>query len=250
MNPPDYSYPRGLFTRVALDALLLRRRNFRRDAEACIQNLHPSLRVLGIENIPQRGPCVVTVNHYHRVGFGAQWLAFAIAATIPVEMHWIMTGEWIYPDQWYASLGSIYSRFILPRLARIYGFTTMPPMPPHPKDVEARAASVRKVLDFVRHAKDPILGLAPEGHDSPAGVLIRPAHGLGRFGLLLSHAGLKFAPVGAYEAEGVFTLHFGEAYELHIARDLSADEKDARAAQIVMTRIAALLPMNLRGEFA
>jgi len=165
-------------------------------------------------------------------------------------MHWIMTGEWIYPDQWYASLGSIYSRFILPRLARIYGFTTMPPMPPRPKDVGARAASVRKVLDFVRHAQNPILGLAPEGHDPPAGVLIRPAHGLGRFGLLLSHAGLKFAPVGAYEAEGVFTLHFGEAYELHVARDLSADEKDARAAQIVMTRIAALLPMNLRGEFA
>lgn len=249
MKPPDYSYPCGLFARVALDALFLRRRNFRRDAGACIQNLHPSLRVLGSENIPRRGPCVVTLNHYYRIGFGAQWLALAVAATVPADMHWIMTGEWTYPGRWYASLGSIYSHFILPRLARIYGFTTMPPMPPRPKDVEARAASVRKVLDYVRHAKDPIVGLAPEGHDPPSGVLTRPAPGLGRFGLLVSHAGLRFVPVGAYEAEGVFTLRFGKAYELRVARDLSAAEKDAQAARIIMTNIAELLPMHLRGEF-
>jgi hypothetical protein len=207
------------------------------------------LQVLGHENIPRRGPCVVAVNHYHRVGFGAQWLALAIAATVPTDMHWIMTGEWTYPGRWYASLGSIYSRFILQRLARIYGFTTMPPMPPRSKDAEARAASVRAVLGFVRHAQNPILGLAPEGHDPPSGVLTQPAPGLGRFGLLLSHAGLKFVPVGAYEEDGVFTLRFGETYELCVERDLSADEKDERAARIIMLNIAALLPMHLRGEF-
>jgi hypothetical protein len=249
MNPPDYSYPRGLLARVALDAIFIRRRNFRRDAWACIQNLQPSLQVLGHENIPQRGPCVVTVNHYHRVGFGAQWLALAIAATVPTNMHWIMTGEWTYPGRWYESLGSIYSRFILQRLARIYGFTTMPPIPPRLKDLEARAVSVRAVLGFVRHSQDPILGLAPEGHDRPEGVLTRPAPGLGRFGLLLSHSGLKFVPVGAYEAEEFFTLRFGEAYELRVGRDLSAAEKDAQAAEIIMMNIAELLPMHLRGEF-
>lgn len=80
MNGPDYSYPPGLFPGVARDVILLRSRNFHKDARACIENLKPPLQVLGKENIPQQGPCVITVNHYHRPGFGAQWIAFAIAA--------------------------------------------------------------------------------------------------------------------------------------------------------------------------
>ena len=250
MNYPAYTYPRGLFARIACDVVLLRHRNFRADAKACIDNLHPSLRVLGKENIPQRGPCVITVNHYYREGFGAQWIALAIAACVPADMHWVMTGEFTYPDRWYAPLGMIVSKFILHRLARVYGFTSMPPMPPRPKDVVERAAAVREVLHLVNHTKNPVLGLAPEGGDSADGKLAHPASGLGRFGLLLSTVGLKFIPVGAYEADGVFTIHFGEAYELSVPRHVSADEKDAQASQIIMKNIAQLLPMRLRGEFA
>jgi hypothetical protein len=249
MDNPEYSYPRGFWTRVVRDVLLLRHRSFKADAKACIENLRPILRVLGRENIPQHGPCVVTVNHYHREGFGAQWLALAIAACVPVEMHWVMTGEFTYTGKWYESLGAIGSRLLLNRIAYIYGFTTMPPMPPRAKDVEARAASVRTVLEYVRHANDPILGLAPEGYDPPGEVLTRPASGVGRFGLLLSNAGLKFIPIGAYEADGVFTIHFGEGYELSVPRHLLADEKDAQASQIIMKHIAQLLPNQLRGEF-
>jgi hypothetical protein len=247
---PNYSYPPGLLAKIALDTLFLRRRSFRRDAIACIENLRPPLRVVGTENIPLHGPCVVTVNHYFRPGFGAQWIALAVAATVPADMHWIMTGELTYPGRWYAPLGMVLSRFVLHRAAHVYGFTSMPPMPPRQKDVEARAASVRAVLDFVRHARDPILGLAPEGGDSADGKLARPAPGLGRFGLLLSGAGLQFIPVGAYEADGAFILHFGEAYELQVPRHQSSDERDAQAAQAIMQNIAGLLPMNLRGEFA
>jgi hypothetical protein len=250
MASPEYSYPRGLLASVALDMVLLRCRNFRQDAKACLENLQPPLRVVGREHVPTQGPCVVTVNHYHRTDFGAQWIALAVAATFSADMHWVMTGEFTYPGKWYEKIGAFGSRLLLGRLARIYGFSTMPPMPPRHRDVEARAASVRKVLDFVRHAQNPILGLAPEGHDPLSGVLTRPASGVGRFGLLLARAGLKFVPVGAYEAEGVFTLHFGEAYELYVAADLSADEKDAQAAHTIMTNIARLLPTNLRGEFA
>jgi hypothetical protein len=250
MDYLSYSYPRGFWARVVRDVLLLQYRNFRQDAKACIGNLQPPLRVLGTKNIPQRGPCVVTVNHYHRDGFGAQWIALAIAACVPADMHWVMTGEFTYPGKWYEGLGSIGSRLLLNRLASMYGFTTMPPMPPRAKDVEARAISVRRVLEFMRHANNPILGLAPEGYDPPDGILTRPFSGLGRFGLLLSNAGLEFIPVGAYEADGVFAIHFGEAYELHVSRELSVDEKDAQAAQIIMKNIAHLLPMNLRGEFA
>jgi hypothetical protein len=227
MDYPEYSYPRGFRARIARDVLL------------------------GVENIPQHGPCVVTVNHYHRDGFGAQWLALAIAACVSTDMHWVMTGEFTYTGKWYERIGAFGSKLLLSRIAAIYSFTTMPPMPPRAEDVEARAASVRAVLEYVRHADNPILGLAPEGRDpeGPGGVLAHPASGLGRFGLLLSNAGLKFIPVGAYEVDGVFTIHFGEGYELSVPRGLSADEKDAQAAQLIMKNIAHLLPMNLRGEF-
>lgn len=250
MGKPDYTHPRGLFVRVAFDALLLRRRSFREDARACIGRLKPSLRVLGEENIPQYGPCAVTVNHYCRPGFAAQWLAFAIAATVPADMHWVMTGELTYPGRWYASVGMPLSRFVLHRIARVYGFTSMPPMPPRPQDAAERAASVRTVLEFVKRTENPIIGLAPEGGDSADGKLAHPAPGAGRFGLLLSNMGLKFVPVGAYEEDEVFTVHFGEAYGLNVERGLSSDEKDVQAAQIIMKNIARLLPAHLRGEFA
>ena len=253
MNYPDYSYPLGLFPSVARDVVLLRRRDFHKDAKACIENLKPPLQFLGGENIPRQGPCVVTVNHYHRAAFGAQWIALAIAALVPINMHWIMTREFTYPGKWYETMGSIGSQILLKRIAYIYGFTTMPTMPPRAKDVEARAASVRSVLEYVRCAKDPILGLAPEGYDPPGpeGVLTRPAAGLGRFGLLLSKADLRqFIPVGVYEADGIFYIHFGESYELNIPPHLSPDMKDDQASQIIMENIARLLPVHLRGEFA
>ena len=249
MDSPRYSYPPGLLVRVARDVVLLRRRNFRQDAIPCIENLRPSLQVLGTENIPEHGPCVITVNHYHRPGFGAQWIVLATAACVPRDMHWVMTGEFTYPGRWYGPVTSAGSRLLLKRIAHVYSFITMPPMPPRPEDVEARASSVRTVLEYIRHAKDPILGLAPEGYDPPSGVLTRPAAGLGRFGLLLSRAGLRFIPVGAYEAKGCLYLHFGKPYELGVEYGLTPDEKDKQAAQIMMRTIACLLPQHLRGEF-
>lgn len=249
MASPKYSYPPGLFAALIRDILLLRKRDFHKDAKGCIESLHPALKLLGRENIPQRGPCVITVNHYHRDGFGAEWIALAIAALVPVNMHWIMTGEFMYQGKWYETIGAMGSRILLKRIARVYGFTTMPPMPPRARDVQERAASVRAVLEYVKHEKSPILGLAPEGYDTPAGILTRPARGLGRFALLLSKAGLEFIPVGVYEADAILHVCFGKPYILSIPPDLTSDEKDAQASRIIMENIAGLLPVHLRGAF-
>jgi hypothetical protein len=152
--------------------------------------------------------------------------------------------------KWYQPIAAPASRIFLKRLAQLYSLTTMPPMPPRPKDVVARAASVRKILEYVRYTKDPVLGISPEGYNPPNGVLSRPATGFGRFGLLLAKVGLSFIPVGGYEADGIFHLHFGEPYELSLRNDLSAEERDERAMRIVMESIARVLPLHLRGEFA
>ena len=76
-----------------------------------------------------------------------------------------------------------------------------------------------------------------------------PPPGLGRFCLLLAAAGLRFVPVGVYECDGELTLHFGPAYDLDLPPHLPVADKDRLAAYTVMTHIAALLPLSLRGTF-
>jgi len=204
----------------------------------------------GRENIPREGPCVLTVNHYDRRGFDVWWIALAVAAAVPVEMHWVMTNELTFPGRWYAPLGRPASRLLLRRFARVYGFTGMPPMPPRPRDAVARAEAVRRVLSHLKAHPEAILGLAPEGADMPHGALSWPPPGAGRFLLLLAEAGFKIVPAGAFEADGAFCLTFGPAYNLSLPPGLSSEEKDRAAARTVMTQIARQLPPRLRGEFA
>jgi len=246
---PKYSLPSDMIAGLVRDTILLRRRIFRDDALAAVSRLNPPLKILHQENIPQHGPCVITVNHYYRPDFFAPWMAFGISSVVPVNIHWVMTGELAYPGKWYSSIGMMLSHFALHRIGHVYNFTPMPPMPPRPRDVEERAASVREVLEFVRYGKNPIIGLAPEGGDQVGGILTMPASGVGRFALLLAAQGLRFAPVGIYESGGEFCLNFGKLYELNIPHHLPADEKDSAAAKIIMKNIAPLLPKNLRGEF-
>ncbi|GAB4505469.1 MAG: hypothetical protein Fur0043_24650 [Anaerolineales bacterium] len=242
----QYHLPLSLVVSLMRDALLARKRNFRKDSLTCVKELHPPLLVLSAQHIPTGGPCVVTVNHYSRPGFGAWWLALSIAALVPVDMHWVMTGELLYLGR----LGSPISRCVLQRIGRVYDFTVMPPMPPRPQDIEARARAVQTVIKRMQQNGNEVLGLAPEGSDQPKGKLAYPPPGVGRFGLLLAGLGCKFVPVGAYETETAFCLRFGPAYSLQVSPGLSASERDRLAANIIMQHIAALLPEHLRGEFA
>ncbi|MGA2504369.1 MAG: 1-acyl-sn-glycerol-3-phosphate acyltransferase [Anaerolineales bacterium] len=224
-------------------------RSFRRDGQMCTERLIPPLRILGKENIPQGGPCLITFNHYYRPGFNAWWMALALAAAVPVDIHFTMTGELTWPGKWYAPLGQAGSRWLLHRFSKIYGFTSMPPMPPREKDVSKRAQSVRATLAFARGNPKSVIGLAPEGGDQPKGVLNWPAKGAGRFVFLLTEQGFPVQPVGVFEENGEFCLHFGRKYRLQMPGNLSSDEKDLAAAQNVMSAIAALVPARLRGVF-
>ena len=246
---PLYSYPSGMVAGLFFDFLFKRTHSFREDGLASIGRLKPSLHVLGGEAIPQNGPCLITFNHYYRPGFNAWWTALALAATIPVEVHFVMTGELTFPGRWYAPLGMAGSRWLLKRFSRIYGFTTMPPMPPRPKDLKARTRSVRRVLTFARSHPQAMLGLAPEGGDQSGGLLNWPPAGAGRFILLLAEQGFPILPVGCFEESGALCLHFGEAYHIKIPEGLKSKEKDIMATRSVMQKIAPLLPERLRGEF-
>lgn len=249
MDYPSYSYPARLALGLIANVLFDGRRSFRRDGQACTHQMNPPLRVIGTDNIPQNGPCLVTFNHYYRPGFSAWWMALAIASLVPVEMHWVMTGELTFPGKWYAPLGMAGSHWLLKRFANIYGFTTMPPMPPRPKDLQARARSVRRALVFAKTHPRAILGLAPEGGDQPGGLVNWPPAGAGRFVLLLAEQDFPILPVGCFEEAGEFCLRFGSSYQLQVPHSLSPAERDCQAARTVMSAIAAQLPPRLRGEF-
>jgi 1-acyl-sn-glycerol-3-phosphate acyltransferase len=246
---PDYSYPTYLLLNLIRDIFLGRRRSFRADSVACLARLIPPLRVSGMENIPSNGPCLLTFNHYSRQGFHAWWNALAIAAQLPIEAHIIMTSELTFPGKWYAPAGKTVSRWLLKRITRIYGFSSMPPMPPRDKDVAARARAVRAVLSFVKRTANPVVCLAPEGGDTPGGRLAFPPSGSGRFILHLAGNALRVFPIGVWEQEGCLCVNFGVPFTLSIPKDLPADEKDRAAARSIMENIALLLPSHLRGEF-
>jgi len=240
--------------RVFGSALLARnaepRRSFREDAQTCVTRLRPPLHVLERKRIPSEGPCLITVNHYARPGFRAWWIALAISAVIPVDVYWAMTGAWTYPDRFRTLTITRMTRWLFRRLASLYGFTTMPPMPPDPRDTTARALAVRQVLAHAHSTPRPIIALSPEGSDAPDGTLQMPPSGAGRFMLHLARRGLALVPVGSFESGGAFCLRFGPPYQLVVPRTLSPEIRDRQASHIAMSHIARQLPAHLRGTFA
>lgn len=243
-----YPVPWGLLSRLVLAILRRERRAFSKDAQACVPRLRPPLQVCGSENIPSTGPFLLTVNHYTRPGFQAWWLALAISATVPAEVNWVVTSEWTYPDRFRKRFVTPATRWVFHKVAAIYGFTPMPPMPPDPGQVVARAQAVRQVLAYVRREQNPVIGLAPEGRDFESGKLGIPPPGAGRFIFHLSKLGLNILPVGAHESGEGFYLRFGPPYTLDVPNDLPSSQSDQLVSRIVMDKIAKLLPSHLLDE--
>lgn len=256
---PRYSLPWITVVRLLSAVIFGRQRSFRQDARACVARLRPPLRVDGEEFIPRRGPCLLTLNHYARPGFRAWWLALALNAVVPADIHWVMTSAWTYPDSLRSHLITPATHWLFGRIARVYGFTPMPPMPtvigdsaadvlPAQETVE-RAVAVRQVLAWARRTANPMLALAPEGRDTWSGALSMPLPGSGRFILHLARLGCQIVPVGGFESEGRFCLRFGPPYTLTVPVGLSADARDLAAREAIIAHIAAQLPTHLRGAF-
>jgi hypothetical protein len=222
-------------------------RDFQQEARRAVANLQPSLKIDQEEHIPQAGPCLLTPNHYTRSGLPAWWFVLAISAAVPVPIHWVVTSAWTFQDRPRLRSLEPLTRWAFQRMAQVYGFVTMPPMPPRPQEVAARARAVRQTLALARQP-NAVIGLAPEGRDSGSGLLLLPPEGVGRFALHLAGLGLRVRPVGVFEEKDRLCLRFGPAYALLAPPGLSAQERDRCASNILMDRIAALLPAHLHGD--
>ena len=250
MDLPSYRFPRWLMGRILGAVLTLRPRSIARDAQVAMTGLHPALTVLGGRHIPPHDPCLVACNHYSRPGFDAWWLALAITAVVAAhrapdadpEMHWVMTAAWTFPESdWRHRVLTPITRWAFARIARVYGFVTMPPMPPDPREVEARALAVLRTVRLARRAAQAggMVGLAPEGQDVSEG-LGQPPRGAGEFITLLVRAGLPVLPVGVSEHGGYLRVSFGPLFVPHLPADRA--ERDRAVARQVMAAIARQLP--------
>ena len=244
-----YRLPGRLVSGIVWAALSLRPRSFAGDARLAVAGLRPPLQVLGRENIPAQGPCLVTCNHYSRPGFAAWWVALAITAAVAdqrahdadAEIHWVMTAAWTFPESpWRHRLLTPLSRWAFKRVAKVYGFVSMPPMPPDPREVEARALAVRRTVHLARRLapQGGMLALAPEGMDT-AGGLGQPPAGAGRFVALLVGTGMPVLPVGVAESAGRLCAAFGPPF-VPQTPSLRA-ERDRSVMQQVMDAIGCQL---------
>ncbi len=207
------------------------------------------IRVFGQENIPSQGPCAITINHYTRRSFPSWWLTLSVSSVTPVPIRWVIAAGWTYPNWLYSRTISPATFWAFTRLAKVYNFFPMPPMPPRPKDLDRRAAVVRHLLAYARQDPQAVIGFAPEGGDEQNGELQQPPEGVGRLLLHLAHAGLNFIPVGIFESDERLCLRFGAAYQLSAPLGMFKNDGDHYACDIVMRHIAGLLPEALRGKW-
>jgi hypothetical protein len=187
---------------------------------------------------------LVTINHYSAPDFNSWWTAILPSASLPREIHWVMTAGWTNSG-WLTG----FTHWLFPRAARLFGFTPMPAMPPDPAEAEQRAAAVRHVLRYAKETYQPLVGLAPEGGDTPGGVIGPLPPGVGRFIYLLTRYCPQILPVGIWTENSRIHLKFGLPYRLDIPDGLSSPELDLLVGHAVMHKIALLLPNRVGGRY-
>jgi hypothetical protein len=238
-------------TPALLGAILrLEPRSFSQDARRMAAGAASHWRRIGPAPRLDDGSWVITTNHTTGPDLHSWWLPILITASLNRDVTWLMTNCWRYPDRLRRSTLTPISRWMFERLAQVYGFITMPPMPPAVQETRSRADSIRRVLRCAEARTDCIFGFAPEGADPPQGGLQIPPSGVGRFIALLVRRGFEVLPVGAYHADGQVCLRFGLPYRPVVAPALRPDELDASVSRQLMLAIADCLPAHLHGAFA
>jgi 1-acyl-sn-glycerol-3-phosphate acyltransferase len=232
-----------------ISAISGRNRSFQIDAVQLSSGMGVPLRINGGEFIPRCGPGLVVFNHYSRKGLSILFPVAGLAAIVPVEMHWIMTGAWTFPGNLLRRPLCAISKCVFKRIARIYAFTLTPPMPPEPADAPARTEAVRGVFQHIKANPTTLVALAPEGRDFPGGALGELPPGAGKFMLELNRRLGCIHPIGVYGEDDSLRINFGPPFDLGSIINSYSGNLDEKAGRIVMERIAALLPDRLAGPY-
>ena len=185
--------------------------------------------VRGRENLLAQGPFLLAFNHLSMVD------APLLLIHVPRQMVGMMTDKYAQSPfiGWLANLmGALW-------VAR----------------GEADLNAIKASLGHLRSGG--ILAISPEGTRSPSGQLLKGKTGVA---YLATRTGVTIVPVGLAGSEKVFDnarrlrrtpvkLTFGEPFTLP-ADSRAKSEKLEEYTEVIMRRIAALLPPEYRGEYA
>jgi hypothetical protein len=240
MSFPRYPSINLTVLKCLLARLSGRRRSIHTDAVRLCSQIQPPIHYEGLQYIALERPFVVTANHYARPGFSTPWIALGISAMLPPEVTWIMSNEWLFEGNPFAFVLRPLMRFVLRSITLAYGFVPMPTMVQGFSTPQGRTSGVREAIERVRRDPNCILGITPEGMDSPDGNLMLPPSGVGRFLLHLQKMGLRFLPAAVFEANGCLHIHFGAPYALPVDSTLNSSEADLIARQVIMDQIKNL----------
>ena len=239
---PSYLFPKKLILEIAYSLIVNKKRSIAFDSKRAISGIIPHIQIIGDENIPSKGPGLVTLNHYSRPGFSIMWAAVAISAQLPENQIWLMTNAWTKRTRGIDQLRTGITRILFKLLAAMYGLITTPPMPPAPNELTERSLSIRKIIKVIRENPDTILCTAPEGQDIEFGKLGTPPAGTGKFIFEIQKQLKQIIPVAVWEEDENLVLKFGEPYKIDysdIYRDIETE-----ISNLVMNKIASLLPDN------
>lgn len=231
-----YPFAWDLFFRLVLQ-VPTGRRSLAADCALLASRIEPPPIVEGLCHIPTVGPVVVAANHYQRRGLWIAWpgmvitLALAERRKIDPPVHWLVSGG-LQAFQWKAKGPEVpLTRALFRSVARIYGMTALPV-----KGSGDRAAAIRQWLRWTE--KGHALGIFPEGLAGRDRRLGRPEPGFAGLCRLFAAKPVPVLPCGIYERDDVLHIRFGPC--------LPSGETEDR----VMSSIAALLPVQLRGDYS
>lgn len=184
--------------------------------------------VKGVENIPKKAGCILAINHLSRLD------TFLIGITCPRQVYALVAAKYkSYPlVNWFTEAsGGIW--------------------------VNRTEFSREPLMTAIRILKrGDVLGLAPEGTRSTSGSLQPGKPGVA---FIAAHAGVPIVPLGITGTQNMkgllrfrqmrLSITYGEPFHLPQEGRMSSGEL-AVATELIMVRIAKLLPLEYRGVYA
>ncbi len=246
--PSRYRFPWPLLLRIGLSVVLARPRSLGEDSAGGLRGAQPAPLALDTHHLPPSGPFLVVGNHYQRPAMWAGWGAMVVNAAVhqtgarPRDLHWVMAAELLdfrleqmrVPRSW---LRPVFARF-----ARVYGFGLVTPRETR---IVGGSLGLRTLARYLA-AGEPV-GVLPEGTASRSLCEARP--GVGAALAWLTRGDIPLVPVGILEQAGILTARFGPPFSLEPVQG-DRQTRDRRLRDIVMLRIARLLPPELHGYYA
>ena len=192
-----------------------------------------------IDDIPKRGPVILAANHVSNVD--GVLLAGWVIPYLSRQVHWLGKRE-------------MFDVPVMGQVIRAYGV--------HPVERSGADIEAFRIAEGILEAGQ-ILLLFPEGTRSRDGKLQTPRDGLA---LLALRTGATIVPVGLSDTNrlwprdgkprfwrnGHVRVRVGKPFRLadELPPDLSRKEAKTQATDLIMRRIAALLPERQRGPYA